>query len=324
MAHADATGYRTRPVTNSGGTTMAATIILENDQLRLVIAPAAGASVVALERRWAGAWLPILRPTPAADIEAGKSSAMASFVLAPFSNRIRDARFRFAGRTFALVPNTPEGHAIHGDVRKRPWTVVAQSAERLRCAFASRAHADIAFPVPYESSLEARLEADTAVLELALRNVGTTPMPAGLGHHPYFRRTLLDPGEQVALAATLAAVYEGLLPEGPPRALHPEEDFSRSRALPTHGFDNCFAGFAGHARMLWPGSGIGLDLSADPVFSHAILFTPPDQPFFAFEPVSHVNDGFNLMARGIAGTGVVVLAPGEGLTGRISFRIGPA
>ncbi len=303
---------------------MAATILLENDQLRLVIDPAAGASVVALERRWVGTWLPILRPTPAADLAAGNSSAMASFVLVPFSNRVRDARFRFAGETFALKPNTPEGHAIHGDVRKRPWTVAARSAECLRCEFASRDHSDIAFPVPYEVALEARLEADTAVLELVLRNVGTTAMPAGLGHHPYFRRTLLDPGEQVALAATWTGVYEGLLPEGPPRTLHAAEDFARSRPVPTRGFDHCFAGFAGQARMVWPGSGIGLDLCADPVFSHAILFTPPDQPFFAVEPVSHVNDGFNLMERGVPGTGVVVLAPGEELSGRISFRVGPA
>ncbi len=299
-------------------------ITLQNEALRLMVAPTAGSSLVALELRHRDAWVPILRPTPPEAIAGGNSSAMASFILAPFSNRVRDAKFVFAGQTWPLLPNTPEGHAIHGDVRKRPWVVAASTDARLRCTFASRAHAEIAFPFPYEISFEARLEADTVVLELALRNVGVTPMPAGIGHHPYFQRHLLDPTETVQFEARMQGVYDGLLPEGPARALQPAEDFSVLRRVPENGFDTCFSGFAGQARLVWPGSGIQLDLTTSPAFSHAILFTPPEQPFFAFEPVSNANDGFNLAARGVAGTGVVVLAPGEELRGQVALRLGPA
>jgi hypothetical protein len=37
--------------------------------------------------------------------------------------------------------------------------------------------------------------------------------------------------------------------------------------------------------------------------------------------VSHVNDGFNLLERGVEDTGVHVLAPGQTLAGTIRLRI---
>jgi len=53
---------------------------------------------------------------------------------------------------------------------------------------------------------------------------------------------------------------------------------------------------------------------------------PPGKPFFCVEPVSNRNDGINMLAKGHADTGVVVLAPGERLQGSVRFsfaRLGP-
>jgi len=96
-------------------------ITLQNKYLRVILHPEAGASVVACEAHVRGQWVPIMRPTPETAIAKGNSSLMASFTLAPYSNRLRDARFHFNGQTYPLRSNTPEGYAIHGDVRKRPW-----------------------------------------------------------------------------------------------------------------------------------------------------------------------------------------------------------
>ena len=46
---------------------------------------------------------------------------------------------------------------------------------------------------------------------------------------------------------------------------------------------------------------------------HLVVYSPPGQPFFAFEPVTNANDGFNLAARDVCDAGVVVLEPGERL-----------
>jgi aldose 1-epimerase len=52
-----------------------------------------------------------------------------------------------------------------------------------------------------------------------------------------------------------------------------------------------------------------------------VIYVPPGEDFFCVEPVSHANDGFNLMARGIEGTGVQVLEPGQTLAGNVTFRL---
>ena len=45
------------------------------------------------------------------------------------------------------------------------------------------------------------------------------------------------------------------------------------------------------------------------------------QRFFALEPVSHANDGFNLLAAGVPDSGVRVLEPGETLAGTVRLAI---
>ena len=43
----------------------------------------------------------------------------------------------------------------------------------------------------------------------------------------------------------------------------------------------------------------------------------------ALEPVTHATDGFNLMSQGWDSTGVRVLEPGEGISGRLRLRLLP-
>jgi aldose 1-epimerase len=57
------------------------------------------------------------------------------------------------------------------------------------------------------------------------------------------------------------------------------------------------------------------------LFGHLVVYVPPGQDFFCVEPVSHVNDGFNLLDRGVAGTGVRILEPGERLAGVVRLSV---
>ena len=59
--------------------------------------------------------------------------ACSNFLMMPYSNRIRDGAFTFNEQLYQLQNGA--GHAIHGDVRQRPRTVVEQSDLALRCAF---------------------------------------------------------------------------------------------------------------------------------------------------------------------------------------------
>jgi len=288
---------------------------IANDTLELAVSPEAGASIAGLAARVRGERVPILRPTPDDAIAQLNSSLFASFALVPWSNRLADARFTFHGRTHQLKPNTPDGHAIHGDVRKRPWRVVAQTATALELAFASHDFADVNFPFPFEVALRYALDGATLATSLALSSRASEPMPAGMGFHPYYRRTLLDPAEQVELQAIAPRAYRELVPLHPAVPITPEQDFARGRALGDQDFDTCFAGWDGHATITWPGSRVRAHVACDATLDHMILFSPPGKPFFALEPVSNANNGFNLAAAGDPDAGMRVLAPGETLRG---------
>jgi aldose 1-epimerase len=296
-------------------------VTLENDALRLSVLPEAGASIVELAFRLGGAWTPIMRPTPPEAIESRNSSDMSSFVLAPYSNRLRDARFVFEGREYALRPNTADGHTIHGDVRKRPWKIVATERDRARFAFESRAFSDLNFPFPFDLDLTYALAGDHLETHAVLRNAGDASMPAGIGFHPYFRRSLGPADEAVEIEARVGGAYPELLPKTAARPLEPREDFSRSRPIGDTDLDSCFAGWDGRARITWSRSGVVAEIDADAPLRHLILYTPPGKPFFAVEPVTNANDGFNLLAKGIAGSGVEVIAPGESLPVRFRIRV---
>jgi aldose 1-epimerase len=66
--------------------------------------------------------------------------------------------------------------------------------------------------------------------------------------------------------------------------------------------DSCFAGWDGRARIRWPRSNVIAEIDCDAPFRHLIVFTPREKPFFAIEPVSHANNGFNLL-DGVADRG---------------------
>jgi len=293
-------------------------LVLESDALRLELTPALGGSVLGFAYRRGGPWLALWRPTPPHPARANECS---SYVLAPYSNRLRDGRFVFEGRTYQL--GNAARHALHGDAFHRAWRVEESSRVGARLSLATRDFPAFDFPFPFRVEATWRLDGATLEAELALSNVGSGNMPAGLGWHPYFVRAL-DGGEsEIELEAALPRVYPGdppvpMLPTGPPKPVPSALDFSRLRPLDVV-LDDCFAGWDGRARFAWPRSGVAATLEASPRVRHAVIYSPAGQPFFAFEPVTNANDGFNLMARGDCEDGVVVLAPGETLA--VSFRL---
>ena len=297
------------------------TLHLKNSRLHLAIEPGAGASISSFALCRDEQWVPVLRPTPAEDIATGNSSAMSSFLLAPFSNRLTDARFSFEGQDYQLQANADGGFAIHGCVRKRPWTLREQTADRLQLSLRTHEFPDLDFPFPFEVLVTYEITEDTLSASLAMTNTGSAPMPAGLGFHPYFQRSLFDPAENAELRFSATGAYTSLSPEEAAAPLQPEQKFSPSRAIPPEGFDTCFAGWDHEADIRWPASGITGELRADPTLGHLILFTPPEESFFALEPVSNANNGFNLFARHIPDSGVQVLAPSTTLIAGFRLRL---
>ena len=281
---------------------------IASDHLTLEVVPEVGASVLNLT---AASGRPVLRRVDPAGVKT--SSQCASFTLLPFSNRIADARFPFGGEEVQLRPTAKDGLTQHGDVRNRPWHVERVSGSHLRCDFDSRDFADMNWPWAFSARVEYLLHGPHLDTSVTLTNVDREEMPAGLGLHPYFTRT--QGGVDARLSFDAPLTYdtdERHLPTGGARPLRPVEDYRRATEVAGRTIDQTYAAWDGVARLDW---GVrSLVLTADTVYSHLVVFTAPDGSL-ALEPVTHATDAFNLAARGVGGTDMRTLAPGQSLAG---------
>ncbi|HMA13679.1 MAG: aldose 1-epimerase [Bacteroidota bacterium] len=268
------------------------------------VAPADGGSLAAFRWRAGDRTIDWLRPAPAAGGFA--PNAGACFPLVPYSNRIRDGRFRFDGREHCLRPNFGASpHSIHGHGWQHPWDVTARSETAVTLTFR---HDGGDWPQPYRA--EQRIALDDGVLSLALSvtNEGRGSMPAGLGLHPYFPRT-----PDCRLTAPVARMWATDAEVMPTALVTPSPGADPNAGLRPAGaaLDNVFTGFGGQAVIDWPERGTALTLEADPAFAFVVVYTPPGADFFCAEPVSHCTDAVNLAAAGQGDTGLRTLAPGE-------------
>ncbi|GGM19037.1 aldose 1-epimerase [Deinococcus aerophilus] len=281
--------------------------------LTLEVLPWVGGSVLNLR---AASGRPVLRPV---ELEAVQTSSQcACFTLMPFSNRIRDARFSFEGREIQLR-KTGDGMTQHGDVRNRPWRVERVADDHLRCTFDSRDFTDMNWPWAFTACTEYRLHGPHLDLSVTLTNADASPMPAGLGLHPYFARLQDGTDPRLQFGADLTYDTDAQqLTVGGPRDLHPAEDYRRPHPLGEQHLDRTYTAWDGLARLDWGER--ALVLTADNVFSHLVVFTAPDGSL-ALEPVSHATDAFNLAAQGTPGVDLRVLAPGQSLAGAVRLSL---
>lgn len=279
--------------------------------LRLELAPSVGGAVAGFSH----AGFALMRETPPGIADVHRFS---SFPLVPFSNRIADGRFSFAGRTYQLRPNSPEGrHAIHGEGWRQPWSVAEADRCSARLILDYRPAEAGSWPFPFRAEQHFMLAGNELTATLVISNTGAVSAPAGFGLHPYFLRH-----DGVTLGFRAETVWrngDDQLPSE--RESLPERwDFGAPRPLGAPGLDNCFAGWPGTAEIAWPAARRGLRIAADRCFGHAVVYTPAERDYFAFEPVSHMNDAINRMLT-TPDHGLVVLAPGESLNGSVRFTI---
>jgi aldose 1-epimerase len=298
---------------------------LSAGELHVALAPDCGGSIAAFSRLWSDQghehethWL---RPATAEGLAARNPLAMGSFPLVPFCNRIRDGRARFAGREIRMAPNHPtehQPHPLHGIGWLRPWAVEEVTARR--AVLSLRVEASAAWPWAFSARQVFELDERQLQVTVELRNDDTAPMPAGIGHHPYFPH---PPGTR--LAAATAAMWEADA-EVMPTALSVTPAVHRLRegvVLRDLDLDNNFTGWSHEARVDWPAQGTSapnsLVLKAEPPLDFFVVYCPPQYDFFCAEPVSQCTDWVNLPQAGREQVGGAVLAPGQTLAARFSL-----
>lgn len=292
-------------------------VTLENDHWQVGLLPTAGGSVAFARVNLGGAWVDVLRPTPEADLD--KPAASASFALVPWSNRVAQGRFTWAGRDYQLRVNFGDGTAIHGTGLEFPWKVVEATPTSAALEFVSRDVYGVNFPWSFTARFDYVLDGERFEWRMAVTNDAHETFPAGLGHHPYFVRQLTDAsgealggGAELQLNCSTSYPAERCLPTGAPVEVEGRLDFRHLRPLGTEFVDDCFTGRTSTtlATVDYPGA-LTIDVEAGALLEHAVVYLPQGESFWALEPVSNCNDGFNREAAGADGTGVFLVQPGE-------------
>jgi aldose 1-epimerase len=287
-------------------------ITLHAGRSSLVLAPEIGGAIAG----WTYGNAPVMRlPDPEA-IVAGRSRGLSSFPLVPYSNRIGYARFSFGGEAFELGRNFGDPHALHGVGWTSRWSVPEATDTRATLALAHDPSGAGARKWPFAFLAEQRfsLSQDTLRIEMSIRNTDPRPAPAGLGLHPYFPRF----GE-VSLQFSAGEVWTNGADHLPDRRVPvpPEWDHTNGRPVGSAKLDNCFADWDGQARISRPG--LGVRIEASDIFRHLVVYTPANRPYFAVEPVSHMNDAIHHPE--VDDNGLHVLEPGATLRGELLFHV---
>lgn len=278
-----------------------------------------------------GVWRDLLRPTRPTAL--GEPEKCSSFAMVPWSNRIRDGVLAFGERMWQLQRNGADGTAIHGAVRHAAWAVVEQRDDRVVLELDTTHLVGVNFPWRFRAQITYAVEGQRLTVGTSLQNVDREPFPAGFGHHPYLLRTLApvgtpppaEPGNpllQVPLRHGYALT--GAMATGPAGAIPRRADYRAGRPLGSRFVDDVLTGWdpGSPIRVRYDEPEVTVDLHADPIYSHLVVYAPRRRSYFAVEPVTNVNDGFALHAAGVPGTGVFVLEPGEERAGAFTLTLG--
>lgn len=284
----------------------------------LTVAPALGGRLASLRTvRADGTSIDWLAPLDAGHgFDAFQWPKAGSYPLLPFSNRIRQGRFRWDGCDVELPAHPGQAHAMHGFGHACPWSVVEHGNDRIVMALA---HVPSGEDWPWAISARQafHLTEDGLEAELTIRNNGETAMPVGGGFHPFLARV---PGMRLQFdamhmwPADAGGVATGRTVVGD------RERFLRERNLPESDLSVYYSGWKRVATLKRP-DGATLTLRAGEGLDHLVLHAPGGCDFVCLEPVSHVADAVNLSVRGWEGTGLRRLAAGDSAMWRMQWQI---
>ena len=231
--------------------------------------------------------------------EAASPYGWGIFPMVPFAGRIRRGIVRFRGHTYTL-PTTLPPHAIHGTLSDATWTVLG--APRVDHVVLTAA---LGAPWPFRGRVIHRVRLEPSALHASLELDAEEPMPAWVGWHPWFRRSVEGARDEVELRVEpgwmLARDGEGI-PAG-----------ERVRPGPRP-WDDAFTGLREAPRLRWPGV---VELTVESSCRYWVIYD--EEPHgICVEPQTAPPDSVNWMPEE-----AVLVEPGRPLIATLTLRWKP-
>jgi aldose 1-epimerase len=288
------------------------------------IAPAAGGNLFS----WQLDGTELLhQPDPLADLIHQRAGTPLMY---PTVNRVRDGRMSFEGRQFTFPPNAGPNF-IHGLARRCAFTV-GQLSKGARAAAAEifldwdeRQPDWSQFPIKHRLTLTFTLRKSALSIGYRVDNQDASKLPYAFGLHPYFR--IPGPRDQVTVTSPLTKRMQAqeFLPTGELLAVAgTAHDLRRPLSLAGLALDDVYLGMTPEkvvAFTLGP-DGPRVTLGGSPEFTHLVVYTPPDRPFFCLENQTSSTDAHNLWARGKKREAhLLVVAAGKSGGGEVTWTV---
>ena len=238
--------------------------------------------------------------------------AWGGYVMAPWCNRIAAESTAVGDELVTLAANVADGTAIHGQVAAVPWRVHGDGLFGVAAGGSG-------WPWPYEVALRVEIADDAIRLDLRLTNRAGSPMPGGIGIHPWFVRPL-----EVAIHGDL--VYPDNLASAPtPEPVGGATDRRAMGDFPV-GLDAAWTDLADPpVELRWPHFGVAATLRMSGPTPHIVAARLPDWDAVAIEPQTHAQQGLRRLLRGEPGA-LAMLDPEAAmqLSVDLAFRREPA
>jgi aldose 1-epimerase len=239
---------------------------------------------------------PIAEPSRLAPILWG------SFLMLPWVGRMENARLTWGGRDHHFAPNLGR-HALHGVGFDRAWHL---------CSDETTAHLSLDLEAagwPFGGHAQQTIELmPERLIQTAIVGAGTRSMPVSLGWHPWFLRP--ESGDlrlRLPSVGTLVTDTE-LIPTGSIAPLNAVTDFRQGKPIGQSRLDHTYVDVR-EASVEWPD--VELHLEFGKRISSAVVHTRNHA--VCVEPQTAWPNAAALHSRGLTGTGLAVLEPGEQL-----------
>ena len=249
-------------------------------------------------------------------------------ILYPTPNRIRGAKFQYAGETYEFPPNG-RGNFIHGLVHSAAWEVQRFSLDgdvaEIICElkFAAGSERFDLFPFLHTLRLSITVREASVRWTYEVDNTGDRPVPFGIAFHPYF----VYQGEraQAYLQVPATRLMESVqqLPTGKLLELAGNPlDARQPVSLADFVIDDVYFGMTPSkpAKIDFRDVRRRVTLAASADFTHLVVFTPR-RPFFCVENQTCSTDAHNLAAQGKNDIAhLQVCPPGKTVSGWAEYR----
>lgn len=245
--------------------------------------------------------------------------------LFPFPNRLKHGTYHWDNVIYQFPINDGQtGNALHGMGMTDPFRYTnletnAQAAS-IECTYKGKGD-DPAYPFRFSFTVTFTLSADNRFeLQMTFQNLHETPIPVGIGWHPYFRLDDqgVDKWQLQVPPSEMIGIDKFMIPTG---KRYEYDLFKNKRPIRAEVLDNCFALTPANERALLTLSNEKHALQywqemGPRRFNYVQLFTPPHRKSLAIEPMTCNVDAFN------NGDGLVRLHPGERVTARCGLSLG--